>query len=251
MEPEEQDARSERIARAFDVPLLVGALLVVPLIFLEQSKVSEPWRTGAVFLDWAIWLLFLAEVVVMLVVVRERGRWLREHPLELAIVILTPPFFTAGLQVARVFRLLRLLRLMRVAQVGRRAFSLDGLRFAAVTALVTIFAGGALFAELEHRSTWDGIYWSIMTMTTFGSEIPITTTGGRVLAIVSVLVGITFVSLVTGAIARRFLASQIEEVGEAVELAEDDVLAQVREIGQRLRRLEEAVEKRAAHPTRD
>ncbi len=239
-----QEARSERVARAFDLPLLVGALLVVPLIVLEQSHVGEPWRAGAVILDWAVWLLFLAELVVMTTIVGHRGRWLREHPLEVAIVVLTPPFLTAGLQVARVFRLLRLLRLMRLAQVGRRALSLEGLRLTAVIALVTVFAGGAMFAELEHRSTWDGIYWSIMTMTTFGSNIPITTTGGRVLSIVAVLVGIGFVALLTGAIARRFLSGEVEAVADEVALSEDDVLNQVREIAERLRKLENAVSHR-------
>ena len=44
----------------------------------------------------------------MLAVVPDRGRWLRDHPLEVAIVVLTPPFLPASLQAARAFRLLRL-----------------------------------------------------------------------------------------------------------------------------------------------
>jgi hypothetical protein len=59
----------------------------------------------------------------MLRVVPDRGRWLREHPLDLAIVIFTPPFLPPALQAARVFRLLRLLRLVRAGTLARPEWS--------------------------------------------------------------------------------------------------------------------------------
>ena len=68
----------------------------------------------------------------MLRVVPDRGRWLRDHPLDLAIVILTPPFLPPALQAARVFRLLRLLRLVRAGSLARRVFSTEGVRDASV-----------------------------------------------------------------------------------------------------------------------
>jgi hypothetical protein len=43
----------------------------------------------------------------MLAIVPDRGRWLRKHPLEVAIVVLTPPVLSASLQALRVVRLLR------------------------------------------------------------------------------------------------------------------------------------------------
>jgi voltage-gated potassium channel len=51
-------------------------------------------------LNWMIWLAFVAEVVIMLRVVPDRGRWLRDHPLDLAIVIFTPPFLPAARDVS-------------------------------------------------------------------------------------------------------------------------------------------------------
>ena len=92
------DERSERIARGFEVPILVAALLVTPVIAIEQSYVAEPWTTVAAVTNWLIWLAFLVEVVVRLAVVPDRRSWLRAHPIELAIVVLTPPFLPASLQ---------------------------------------------------------------------------------------------------------------------------------------------------------
>ena len=54
-------------------------------------------------LNWAIWLAFVFEAVVMLRVVPDKKVWLRKHPLEVAIVLVTPPFLPASLEAARIF----------------------------------------------------------------------------------------------------------------------------------------------------
>jgi voltage-gated potassium channel len=101
--------RARAVERRLEWPMLVAALLVVPAIAIEQSEAGEPWNTIAVVINWSTWLAFLVEAVLMLRVVDDRWRWIREHPLEVAIVLVTPPFVPPSLQAARVFRLLRLL----------------------------------------------------------------------------------------------------------------------------------------------
>jgi voltage-gated potassium channel len=107
------DARSERIAQRFELPMVIAALLVIPVIVIEESPLGEPWDTIAGVLNWATWLAFLTEAAVMLAVVPDRPRWLREHPIEVVVVVLTPLFLPPTLQAIRVLRLLRLLRLAR------------------------------------------------------------------------------------------------------------------------------------------
>jgi voltage-gated potassium channel len=238
------DERARRIERAFEVPMLVAALLVIPVMVVEQSSAGEPWRALAGVLNWAIWIAFAVELVVMLAVVRDRWGWLRTHPLEVAVVVLTPPFLPASLQALRVFRLLRLLRLLRVAKLARRLFSLEGVRYAAVLAALTALAGGAAYSAVEKDpSTWDGVWWAVTTMTTvgYGDEFP-ETAMGRLLGMALMLVGIGFIAVLTGAVAERFLTTRIEEtqeeITEEVERAETDVLAELSEITARLHALE-------------
>ena len=241
------DERSLRIARRLELPMLIAALLVIPVIAVEQSSIGEPWRSIAGGLNWAIWVAFAVELVVMLAVVPNRWRWLRSHPLEVVVVLLTPPFLPSSLQALRALRVLRLLRLLRLAQVARRAFSLDGLRYAAILAVLTAVGGGYAYSAVESAqepppSTWDGVWWAVTTMTTvgYGDEYP-TTTLGRAYAIALMLVGIGFIAILTGAIAERFLAGEIEsavEAAEEVEATEAEVLAELQEIRSRLDRLE-------------
>jgi voltage-gated potassium channel len=233
------NGRAELAERRMGWPLLVAALLTIPAIAVEQSDTGGALATVGTALNWTIWLAFVAEIVVMLAVVPDRRAWLRAHPLEVAIVVLTPPVLPAGLQAARVFRLLRLLRLLRLAALTRRLLSTEGIRDAAVLVLVTVLGGGAAYAAVEkaqHLSGWDGVWWAMTTVTTvgYGDSYPRTDVG-RVIAIIVMLVGIGFVAVLTAAAAERFLRAQREEHAElrGVEERLDQILQRLEAIEQR------------------
>ena len=191
-------------------------------------------NTRAVF-NWLIWLAFLAELVAMLVIVPDRGRYLLTHPIDLAIVMLTPPFLVSAVQSIRLLRLLRVFRLLRLEPLARTVFSLEGLKATAGLALLTAIVGGAGFASEESISFGNGVYWAITTMTTVGyGDISPKTTEGKIIAVIVMLVGIGTATLVIGAVAQRFLAPTVEHV----EITEDDLLLQVQEISLRLGQLE-------------
>jgi hypothetical protein len=82
---------------------------------------------------------------------------------------MSPPFLPSSLAAARVLRLLRLVRLLHLAVVMRRLFTIEGVRYVALLAFVTVLAGGAAFAAVETQpTTWDGIWWGATTMMTIG-----------------------------------------------------------------------------------
>lgn len=237
------DERSVRWERRFELPVLVAALLVIPVIAVEESDAGDSWRTAAAVVNWLIWLVFAAEFVTLLALAPDRGRWLRRHPLDVAIVVLTPPFAPQSLQVARALRLLRLLRLLRAVQVARRLFSLEGIRYAAALAVFTGLAGATAFAAAEDLPASDGLYWAVSTMTTVGyGDVTPETGTGKLIASVVMVVGIGFLSLVIGAIAQRFVVEEVrEEVEEEVGEASADVLLELEEVAARLRRVEASV----------
>jgi voltage-gated potassium channel len=226
------------MAARLEIPLLLASVLTIPAIAIEESSLGQPWNTIALVLDWVIWLAFVGEAAAMLAVVDDRKRWLREHPLDLAIVVLTPPFLPPALQAARVFRLLRVLRLLKLAALARRAFSTEGVRDAAVLAAIAILCGGAAYAAVEKTDphghpidAWDGVWWA-MTTVGYGDQYP-QTTGGRLIAIALMLVGIGFVAILTAAAAQRFMRS-----GERAEEERMEMLERLDEIARRLERLE-------------
>ncbi len=242
------DERSRRVERAFQWPILLAALLVVPVVVIQESDVEGPLHSIAAVLNWAIWVAFAVELVTMLAIVPNRRLWLRHHPLDVVVVVLSPPILPPFLQSLRVFRLFRLVRLLRIPGASRRLFSLEGLGYAALLAALSALIGGAAFAAIErdqHLSTWDGIYWAVTTMTTLGSNIYPEQVGSRVIAIVVVLIGLAFVALLTGAVATRFLGPQLARGGRAPQPEEEtEIETCLREMGEimsRMRALEERV----------
>jgi voltage-gated potassium channel len=249
--PPGMDARSTRVAERLNTPMLIAAALTLPTVAITESHPGGALRDLAVALNWITWTAFLVELVVMLAVVPDRRKWLRHHPLDAIIVVFTPPVLPAGLQSLRVLRLLRLVRLLRLAQLSREVFSLEGLRYALLLAVLTAIGGGALFVGFErghqHLTAWDGIYWSATTMTTLGSNIYPTTTGGEIVTVSVLLIGIGFVALLTGAFAQRFLAPEIAEIEEELEseqvTAEEIALRELRGLQEQLQTLAMAVER--------
>jgi voltage-gated potassium channel len=150
--------------------------------------------------------------------------------------------------------------------MARRLFSLAGLRYASFLALLAVLAGGEAFSVAENSakhpvSLGDGIYWALSTMTTvgYGDFVPRTTTGKAVAGVVMV-VGVAFFAMITGAIAQRFLAGEVEEMqdemqeemeeveelvqeaeetGLRIDAGEGQILQEVRELAERLQSLEE------------
>jgi voltage-gated potassium channel len=234
------DARGQRWERRFEVPVLLAALLVIPVIVVEQSSFGEPWETLAGVLNWAIWIVFALELVTMLVVVSDRWQWLRKHPVEVAVVVLSPPFVPASLQAVRALRLLRLVRLLRLMKILKKLYTFEGLRYAALLATMTALGGGAAFAAVEeNRSTWDGVYWALTTMTTVGyGDISPQTDGGRLIAIAVMIVGIGFLSILIGASAERFVSPDVARTEVDIEELETDVLREIHEIAERLQHVE-------------
>lgn len=247
------DERSERVERRFDMPVMVAALLTIPLIVIEESDYGQPWDAIGVALNWGTWLVFLAEVVIMLRVVPDRKRWVRENPIAVGVTVLTPPFLALFTPI-RLLRLLRVLRLVRLAPLMRRLFSLEGLRYATILAAVTAVVGGAAFAAVEpDQTTGEGIYWAITTMTTVGyGDLSPTTSEGKTLAALVMLVGIGFVAILTGAVAERFLAPEVEreaEVEEELDATGEALLREIRGVRDQLDRIEAAVRRTMHRPT--
>jgi voltage-gated potassium channel len=228
--------RYAQLKARFEMPLLFAALLTIPAIVIEQSHPDQTWRTLATAANWAIWLAFLVEFIVLLYTTPARSQWLREHPLEVVIVFFTPPFLQSVFQSVRALRIFRVLRVLRLATVTRQVFSLEGLRYVAILTLVTVLAGGAAFSSVESRSLNQGLYWAVTTMTTLGSRDEPTTNIGRILAVVLVIVGAGFLAVLTGAIAQRFTLN----TSEAAPSDETKSLrAEMREVAHRLQRVEE------------
>jgi voltage-gated potassium channel len=240
--------RAERASRLLRVPLIVAALLAIPTIVVQESDLGRVWEASAAVLDWCIWAVFAANLLIMLALVPDRRRWLIQNPMDVLIVVLTPPFLPATMKLARVLPVVRLLWLMAVANRLRNVFSLQGLRYAALIVFTIVVGGGVVFVAVEpgqNLSPWDGLWWAAETVTTvaYGDIYP-TTALGRIVATVVMTAGIGFVALLTGALAQRFLYGGSEGSESKPSTDEADIARKLEDLSIQIAQLQKALEER-------
>ncbi|HVR13303.1 MAG TPA: potassium channel family protein [Gaiellaceae bacterium] len=140
----------------------------------------------------------------------------------MAIVVVTIPLFGKYLASLRLVRLARLLRFLRVGvivaralQAERRMTSGQVFRVVALITLVIVVVAGAAestFDAKEFHSVWDGVWWAMVTVTTVGyGDLYSKDVVGRLIAMVVMLFGIGFLSVLTATVASQFVKSERKE----------------------------------------
>jgi voltage-gated potassium channel len=215
--------------------VLAATLALIPVLIIE-SDATGGWQTVAFWANWAIWGIFAVELTAILIVAKRRKAALRAHWLDVAIVVLTIPWFgelLSSLRFARFARLLRLLRagiiIGRAIQAQRRLGSGAILRVVALMTVLIVVVAGAAQATVnsgEFDSVWDGIWWAWVTVTTVGyGDLYPTSVQGRLIGMLVMLLGIGFLSVLTATVATQFIKTDTEsdEVLETLHRVEADV----------------------------
>jgi hypothetical protein len=125
-----------------------------------------------------------------------------------------------------------------------RAVTPRGAAIVIGSATITItVASGVLMRVIDsedYSSIGSGLWWAVQTTTTvgYGDQVP-TTAAGRLLAVLVMLFGIGFLTVITAAITSTFVARSSLEAS-ALD-AEAPTAEQVRELDRRLERIEAAL----------
>ncbi len=124
----------KRLERAFSVPMVFVALLILPVLVLQffyMQKVAEYplLRFVLHFNAGLIWFCFALEFIVMISVAQSKFKYCKQHWLDLLIIILPLVSFLRTLQMLRASNFLKAAKLQQLARVYRlRGLSMRGFR---------------------------------------------------------------------------------------------------------------------------
>jgi voltage-gated potassium channel len=194
-------------------------LTVLALAFL----VAFSWPAFVVEIDsrtqnildlvqWISWIAFAIDLLIGFISADKKTKFLLHHPLEV---------FTVFLPFLRPLRLLRVIsfgsRVLQKVAVGRQfaitlKVFLSSILLAYIAAVqITITERGVEGSNIKNFG--DGLWWAVTTVTTvgYGDRYP-TTTEGRFLAVLLMMMGISLVGVITASVASWFVKmSQDEE----------------------------------------
>jgi voltage-gated potassium channel len=119
---------------------------------------------------------------------------------------------------------------------------------ASITTTVTVGCG-LLMVAVDHKNfttLGQGLWWAVQTVTTvgYGDHVP-TTAAGQLMAAAVMLLGLAFLAVITAAITSTFVARATEERTRRVGAAPAATAHDVRDINERLDRIETLLRERS------
>ncbi len=195
----DKESRHLILKRVLDVLLLAVTLIAVGAPFWEEA----PSWLSITILSLFVFLFFFRWIVS-----DDRHGYLRANWLDLVLVVLLSSPFLRLLVAFKVAGLAPVLRLGAVFRKNRHKLLhmlvVSGESLPAALALVFgvvfLFGAGVFLLEQDTNPAFatisDGLWWAFVTLTTvgYGDIVPITP-AGRMLAVVTMLFGITLYSL--------------------------------------------------------
>jgi len=189
-------ARLRRWQAATEWPLTAISLLflVAYAIPIARPDLPPEVRAACSFVLAVTWLLFVLDYLVRARLAPHPWRYVRRHPLELAVVVL--PVLRPLLLVSVVVRLNRVNAVRLRGRVVRFAAAGTALLVVVGALTVTQAERGAPGASIVNLG--DGFWWAMVTITTvgYGDLTPVTPVG-RVIAVCLMLGGIALLGVVT------------------------------------------------------
>ncbi|WP_066732159.1 ion transporter [Cupriavidus sp. D384] len=220
-----------RPGRLFDVVLLIAIVASVAVVMLD-SVPSVHARLGTAFtvLEWMFTLLFTAEYIMRLCVVKRPLRYALSFYGIIDFISIMPTwasFFAPELAFLIDVRLLRLLRVFRIlkltvyfeeAEILARALANSRRKifvFLATVFIITVILGTVMYVvegpEHGFTSIPLSMYWAIVTLTTtgFGDMVPKTPIGQFITSL-TILLGYGIIAFPTGIVGAELAASIIK-----------------------------------------
>ena len=211
-----------------DIPLLLIAIGSLPLLLLEivADRLSESDQNFLTAVNVLLFIAFAIDYVVELAVTYKRGLYVRTQWASLLIVVsqflaLLPALgFLGILRGARALRVIGTLsRVVGIGaaskEQGRKFFKDNAASVAFSIAGLTMVSSAVAFTLAEDvgdgrriNSFFDSLWWSAATITTvgYGDIYPVTATG-RIIAVFTMVVGISTLAVVTARIAQFLITT--------------------------------------------
>ena len=240
-----ENATARRWGQRLEAPMVIAAIWILVDWYLGAKGVSHPYLT--LISDWLIWLIFALELILMLFLVDDRARYLKQNWMSPLIVLAgLPILWGVDTFYAGILRTLRLALtvgiLFRVSKDTRVLLSRHNLGATLIIYFIFLVIAGLLISGIDpaFATPMDGLWWAWVTVTTvgYGDVVP-STTEGRIFGSLLILVGLAMFSMLTASFSAFFIEQDEREIAKK----EAENIARIQGLENRLQTIEAKLEK--------
>lgn len=194
----------QHLHTGYETVLFLFSLFSVWYALQEFSGL--PMRQEEIFAERIVYVIFVCDYFFFLLLANDRKRYIKTHLFELLAIIPVSYCFTwlRSLRILRVARAFVLFaRVGRLVSDSRDLMNHNGFKYVLLTCsgLWILGAVGYCYFEADWDAFSDALWWSIVTMSTVGyGDISPSTLGGRMIAGVLMLFGISFIGILSSTI---------------------------------------------------
>lgn len=203
----------------YDLLMALLSLIVVLMLIIDNScNLSDSLKNIFEITDNIILIIFAADYFIRLYFAKDKKLFVKSNVIDLITIIPFNSIFQAA-KILRITKLFKFTKLLKVLKIFRSAAVLlkfrkhidtflktNNFQYVLWITLSTLFIGTIGIHLTEGISYGNALWWSFVTITTVGyGDISPATPFGRVLASFLMLVGIGFLSMLTGTISTFFL----------------------------------------------
>lgn len=206
----------ERFKMFYDIIMaLLAIAIIASLIYQSRSNLSDRDLYLINQVDFSIWIVFVIDYVVRLILSKNKFKFIKENIIDLISIL---PL-DAAFQGARAVRIVRVFYMFRVFVYLNRIYKRIGsiittndFHHVIWFTFSVIFIGAIAISYIDDMTIGDALWWSFVTTTTVGyGDIAPTSVGGRLVAVFLMLIGIGFLSTLTGNISSFFITHEHSE----------------------------------------
>lgn len=208
------DNKSKKIIYEILMMFLAVVIVVTTVI---QLTITLPKNINVLLegIDTIIYYIFVLDYFIRLVLSKNKWEFIKNNKIDLITII---PFTTlfVSFRVVRFLKVTDILKttktlkasvfISNIAKKGKKLLKTNNFIYFVIITATFIISCATLISIFENISFKDALWWSFVTTTTVGyGDIAPTSDFGRVVAVVLMLTGVTFMGLLTGTISTYFL----------------------------------------------
>lgn len=201
---------------AYELFMMILALIVVVIAILQLIvTLPEEVLKYIYILDEAVYFVFVLDYFTRLLISKNKWDFIKHNKIDLLTIIPFNELFMAF----RIFRFLRIAQLLKATKAIRATVFLNNIAkkihdvlntnyfyYVILVTAILIFSCAGFVSIFEDIGFKDALWWSFVTATSTGyGDIAPKTDLGRAVAVILMVIGLTFMGILTGTLSTYFL----------------------------------------------